>query len=84
MDKEAYKLGQKSYVRNRGKYINPYPRSDSRHNDFERGWSQAIKKLPDTVIKEIARQTLREEEYKLELEKKEKERVKKGYLDKKG
>ncbi|MBN45198.1 MULTISPECIES: hypothetical protein [unclassified Methylophaga] len=33
------------------KYENPYPRGIYEHNEFERGWSQALKARPDLLKK---------------------------------
>ncbi len=43
---EAYKEGFESFTKNNGEYINPYKASDESYNEFERGWSQALKKQP--------------------------------------
>ena len=83
MDNKAFQLGLNSYVRNRGKYINPFSPSDSRHNDFERGWSQALKRLPDSVMNEISRQNLLDQQAELRDKNREAKRVKDAYLRKK-
>ncbi|MFD1218132.1 hypothetical protein [Microbulbifer celer] len=84
MDNDAYRLGLKSYARNRGNYKNPYPRSDSRHNDFERGWTQGLKRMPESVANEFSRQNYRAEMEKMAELKRERERVKDAYLKRKG
>lgn len=84
MDNEAYRFGLKSYVLNRGKYKNPYLRNDSRHNDFERGWSQALKRNPESQANEFDRQSYREEKEKLAELNRERERVKVAYRKLKG
>ena len=46
------KEGGKSFHENEGRYRNPYARGSGRHNDFERGWSQAVKRSPDSFFNE--------------------------------
>jgi hypothetical protein len=36
--------GERSFAVNKGKYINPYSLGSAQHNDFERGWVQALKR----------------------------------------
>ncbi len=43
--------GEISFHMNKGRYINPYGRGTQEHNDYERGWSQALKKCPVTLLK---------------------------------
>ena len=45
-DHPAYQEGRKSYFSNKGKYANPYPSGSIEHDIFERGWSQALKRIP--------------------------------------
>ena len=46
------KEGGKSFQENKGRYRNPYSSGSRRHNDFERGWSQAVKRAPDSLFNE--------------------------------
>lgn len=39
-----YDEGFESYFRNKGRYRNPYPLNTQFFNDFERGWTQALKR----------------------------------------
>jgi hypothetical protein len=39
--------GGKSFHANRGRYINPYRPGSNEFNDFERGWSQELKRSPE-------------------------------------
>lgn len=32
-------------------YRNPYPRETNEHNQFERGWSQTLKRYPEVVAR---------------------------------
>jgi len=45
------KEGMKSFSKNKGKYINPYKSGSHEYNDFERGWSQALKRSSDRLLK---------------------------------
>jgi len=47
------KEGGKSFHENEGRYRNPYAQGSGRHNDFERGWSQAVKRSPDSFFNEF-------------------------------
>ena len=38
------KEGMKGYFTCRGRYVNPYPRSNKKYNLYERGWTQALKR----------------------------------------
>ena len=40
------KEGGRSFHENKGRFISPYERGSVRFNDFERGWSQALKRSP--------------------------------------
>jgi hypothetical protein len=51
-DNPAYKEGRQSYFANKGKYENPYPPGSLEYDAFERGWSQALKKSPEIIIRE--------------------------------
>ena len=55
------KDGGRSFHESKGRYINTYKRGSIQFNDFERGWSQALKKSPDQLIKdyEAAEKTFR-------------------------
>jgi hypothetical protein len=43
--------GRKYCLTHGSKYHNPYPRGSVEHNQFERGWSQALKMYPDKVAR---------------------------------
>ena len=43
--------GRKSFHKNKGRYINPYELGSNQFNDFERGWTQALKRAPDRLWK---------------------------------
>ena len=43
--------GGRSFYENKGRYINPYKRGSAEFNDFERGWSQALKRAPENLIR---------------------------------
>jgi len=51
-DHPAYQEGRKSYFANKGKYENPYSPGSLEHDIFERGWSQALKRTPETTSRE--------------------------------
>lgn len=42
-----YQEGFQSYRKNKGNYSNPYAIGTNEHNNFERGWSQALKRYPE-------------------------------------
>jgi len=42
--------GRVSFYKNRGRYKNPYKKGSRAYDDFERGWSQALKRSPDQHI----------------------------------
>jgi len=43
--------GKKHYLAYGSEYRNPYPRGTDEHNQFERGWSQTLKKYPEVVAR---------------------------------
>jgi hypothetical protein len=43
--------GKKSFYTNKVKYINPYKINTKEYNDFERGWTQALKRSPNYKFK---------------------------------
>jgi len=43
--------GRKYCLTHGSKYHNPYPRGIDEHNQFERGWSQALKMYPEKVAR---------------------------------
>lgn len=47
--------GKKSLRKNKGKYKNPYEPGSNEYNDFERGWSQELKRCPEHYLKELER-----------------------------
>lgn len=44
--------GRAYFLKYGSKYSNPYPRGTNAHNEFERGWSQALKARPEFLKKE--------------------------------
>lgn len=48
---KSIKEGVKSFRENKGKYINPYKPGSDEYNDFERGWSQALKRSSDQLLR---------------------------------
>jgi|GEM_PF-2744045 len=49
---EYIREGGRSFHKNKGQYINPYSPGSAQYNDFERGWSQALKRSPERLIRE--------------------------------
>lgn len=47
------KKGGRSFYENKGRYTNPYAPGSFRYNSFERGWSQALKRSPDSLFNEF-------------------------------
>lgn len=45
--------GMKSFRKNKSKYKNPYKPGSDEYNNFERGWSQALKRFPDQLLKDL-------------------------------
>lgn len=41
---EIRELGEKHYFENRGKYENPYELGSAEYNEYEHGWSQALRR----------------------------------------
>lgn len=48
----AFKEGERLYLSGK-KYDNPYPSGSDERNIFERGWSQALKRVPEAQAKQI-------------------------------
>ncbi len=44
--------GGKSFHKNKGRYINPFRSGSVEFNDFERGWSQELKRSPEHLVRE--------------------------------
>ena len=42
--------GMKSFHKNKGKYNNPYKIGSNEYNDFERGWTQALKRSSNDLL----------------------------------
>ncbi|OMH36536.1 hypothetical protein [Motiliproteus sp. MSK22-1] len=42
--KKYYEEGASSYYDNEGELINPYPQDTDAHLEFERGWSQTLRR----------------------------------------
>lgn len=53
---EAFKLGSRKYYEDRGQYRNPYVVGTAEYNDFERGWTQALKRDDGKVAADGQRQ----------------------------
>jgi len=47
---EAYRGGFDDYLRHPDAYRNPYSHGTQEFNDYERGWSQAIKRYPKQPV----------------------------------
>jgi hypothetical protein len=45
------KEGMKGFHESKGKYINPYQSGSNEYNDFERGWTQALKRSSGQLLK---------------------------------
>ena len=43
--------GEKHYLAYGSEYRNPYPPGTDEHNQFERGWSQTLKRCPKAVAR---------------------------------
>lgn len=43
--------GMESFHENKGQLINPYEAGTNQHNDFERGWIQALKRSSVELLK---------------------------------
>ena len=44
--------GGRTFHESKGRYINPYEHGSTQFNDFERGWSQALKRSPVQLLRE--------------------------------
>jgi hypothetical protein len=55
--------GYRSFWLNKGEYKNPYKLSSTLYNLFERGWSQAVKRTPETAAQELSKQRIREKTF---------------------
>jgi hypothetical protein len=82
-DHPAYQEGKKSYFSNKGKYENTYPPGSIEHDIFERGWSQALKRIPEIANRESKKNKIQksQEEAVKELKK---NMAKEAYLKSKG
>jgi len=49
---EHIQEGGRSFHECKGRYINPYRNGSAQFNDFERGWTQALKRSPDQLLRE--------------------------------
>ncbi len=82
-DNPAYQEGRKNYFANKGKYENPYPIGSLEYDAFERGWTQALKKTPEIILREMkpvkVQKTQEEATKELKLD-----RAKEAYLKGKG
>jgi hypothetical protein len=45
------KEGMMGFHESKGKYTNPYQPGSNEYNDFERGWTQALKRSPGQLLK---------------------------------
>jgi hypothetical protein len=43
--------GMKGFHESKVKYINPYKPGSNEYNDFERGWTQALKRSSNQLLK---------------------------------
>lgn len=46
---DPFEEGEKYALTYGSNYKNPHPRGTDQHNQFERGWSQALKKYPEVI-----------------------------------
>ncbi len=53
MNRYVIEEGMRSFRINKGKLINPYDPGTQNHNDFERGWTQALKRAPDELLRKF-------------------------------
>ncbi len=49
---DAYELGRNDYLRHPDSYHNPFPKSSQDWNDYERGWTQGLKRYPQQKTSE--------------------------------
>ncbi len=49
--------GMRSFHRLKGQYRNPYKIGSQSFNDFERGWTQALKRSSDQLLKRYRSET---------------------------
>ncbi len=54
---KAYRQGMESFYDNKGKLSNPFAKSSEEHWEFERGWAQALRRAPESTMKEFERQS---------------------------
>ena len=45
------KEGMRGFHEYKGKYINPYKPGSNEFNNYERGWTQALKRSSDQLLK---------------------------------
>lgn len=83
-DQSPYMQGHLSYLKNKGRYSNPYPAGDGRHNEFERGWSQRLKTASTDQAKEFARYWEIEDEFLAKEEEQRKAAAIRAYRNRKG
>lgn len=79
----AYEEGFRSYRKNKGQYVNPYPSSSDERNLFERGWTQALKRSSGALLEPNEMLVARSRPTKT-YEKKLKNATKEAYLKSKG
>jgi hypothetical protein len=53
--------GRKSFHKNKGRYTNPYRLGSNQYNDYERGWTQALKQAPDELFSRYDTQRVADE-----------------------
>ena len=83
-DHPAYLEGRLSYKKNRGVYSNPYEHGSEEYNIYERGWLQALKHAPEslaTAMQESLNREIKQKEFQA---KKELEKTKQAYANRKG
>lgn len=84
MNEDAYKEGKRNYHRNKGVYSNPYEKSDTRHDFYERGWFQAQKRAPECLDRSYEKEQAHSTEVNRTNNEQLKQLQKEAYLNRKG
>lgn len=79
----AFKEGERLYLSGQ-KYDNPYPSGSVERNIFERGWSQALKRVSESQAKQIEQKRQLEAGGKDAIKAKATMKAKEAYLRRKG
>lgn len=79
----AFKEGERLYLSGQ-KYDNPYPSGSDERNIFERGWSQALKRVSESQAKQIEQKRLVETGGRDAMKAKVVKKAKEAYLRRKG